>query len=123
MSRFVSLKTAIRESIFLKAALTDLNCEILRTRKIKTLLHRVHEVDVAVKTPFGVVGFIRNNEGVYELAGDDLILKKRPDFIEQLSRQYAYHKVLAEAKKAGFQLVKETTDDRQSIRLVLRKWS
>lgn len=123
MSRFVTLQTSLTEILFLKEALRDMRCEILRTRKIKTLLNRVFDVDLAVKTSFGIVGFLRNKDGIYELAGDDMILKKSPKFIQQLSQQYAYRKVLAGARKAGFQVVKETSDDKQSIRLVLRKWS
>lgn len=123
MSRFVTLKTSLTEMLFLKEALREMKCEVLRTRKIKTLLNRVFDVDMAVKTPFGIIGFVRNKTGVYELAGDDMILKKSPKFISQLTQKYAYRKVLAGARKAGFQLVKETSDDNQSIRLVLRKWT
>ncbi len=122
MSKFVSLKTSLTERIYLVSALKDLNCEILKTKKIKTLLNRVYDVDIAVKTPFGIVGFIKNKKDTFELVGDDMILKKNSKFIEQLTQKYAYGKVIAEAKKAGFQLVKETTDDKQAMRLVLRKW-
>jgi hypothetical protein len=122
MSKFVSLRTSLTERIYLKSALEELHCEILKTKRIKTLLNRIYDVDVAVKTPFGIVGFIKNKNGEYELAGDDMILKKNSKFIEQLTQKYAYRKVIAEAKKAGFQLVKETVDDKQAMRLVLRKW-
>jgi len=123
MSKFVSLKTSLRERTFLQSALKDLKCEILKTRKIKTLLNRVYDVDFAVKTPFGVVGFIKNKNNEFELAGDDMILKKNTKFIEQITQKYAYHHVLSEAKKAGFNLVKETVDGEKSVRLVLRKWN
>lgn len=123
MSKFVSLKTSLTESVFLVPALKQLHCEILKTKKVKTLLNRVYDVDIAVKTPFGIVGFIRNKKGEFELAGDDMILKKGSKFIEQLTQKYAYNKVVTEAKKAGFQLVKETSGSDQSVRLVLRKWS
>jgi hypothetical protein len=123
MSKFVSLKTSLKERLYLKSALEELHCEILKTKKIKTLLNRVYDVDIAVKTPFGIVGFIKNKNDEFELAGDDMILKKNSKFIQQLTQKYAYSKVIAEAKKAGFQLVKETVDDKQEMRLVLRKWS
>ncbi|MBX7152327.1 DUF1257 domain-containing protein [bacterium] len=122
MSKFVSLKTTLKERSFLGLALKDLQCEILKTKKIKTLLNRVYDVDIAVKTPFGIVGFIKNKNGEFELVGDDMILAKNSKFIEQLTQKYAYHHVVTEAKKAGFNLVKETVDDSQSVRLVLRKW-
>lgn len=123
MSKFVSIQTTLKERIFLISALKQMHCEMLKTKKIKTLLNRVYDVDFAVKTPFGIVGFIKNKKGEFELAGDDMILKKNSKFIEQLTQKYAYNKVLTEAKKAGFQLVKETSDTNQSVRLVLRKWS
>jgi hypothetical protein len=122
MSKFVSIQTTLKERAFLISALKQMRCEVLKTKKVKTLLNRVYEVDLAVKTPFGIVGFIKNKEDVFELAGDDMILKKNSKFIEQLTQKYAYSKVVAEAKKAGFKLVKETTETDQSVRLVLRKW-
>jgi len=123
MSKFVSLQTSLRERAFLLSALKDVKCEVLKTKKIKTLLNRVYDVDIAVKTPFGIVGFIKNKNNEFELAGDDMILKKNTKFIEQLTQKYAYHHVLTEAKKAGFNLVKETVDGEKSVRLVLRKWN
>lgn len=123
MSKYVMLKTNLTERLYLEAGLKDLKCEILKTKKIQTLLNRVFEVDIAVKTPFGIVGFVLDKDGAYQLTGDDMILKKNTRFTDQVSQRYAYHKVLAEAKKAGFNLVKETTDDQKSVRLVLRKWN
>ena len=123
MSKFVSIQTTLKERAFLISALKQMRCEVLKTKKVKTLLNRVYDVDLAVKTPFGIVGFIKNKEDVFELAGDDMILTKNSKFIEQLTQKYAYSKVVAEAKKAGFKLVKETTENDQSVRLVLRKWS
>ena len=122
MSKFVSIQTSLKERLFLISSLKQMRCEILKTKKVKTLLNRVYDVDIAVKTPFGIVGFIKNKKGEFELAGDDMILKKNSKFIEQLTQKYAYNKVLTEAKKAGFQLVKEVSEKDQSVRLVLRKW-
>ncbi len=123
MSKYVSVQTELREESHLKDALSDLKCEVLKTKKIRTLLGRSYDVDVAVKTPFGIVGFVRDTNGEFTLAGDDMILAKKDRFLQQLTQRYAYRKILAEANQAGFKLVSEQTDDKQAVRLVLRKWS
>lgn len=122
MSKFVSIKTTLNNRLHLTAALKDLDCEILKSKKIQTLLRRTFDVDLAVKTPFGIVGFIENRDGIFELAGDDMILAKKGTFLDQLTQRYAYQRVVDLAKKAGFQLVKETTGEDKQIRLVMRKW-
>ncbi len=123
MSRYVSIKTELREEAFLSPALSDLKCEILKSKKIRTLLGRSYDVDLAVKTPFGIVGFVRNKTGEFSLVGDDMVLAKKQDFMNDLSKRYAYRKILEEAKQAGFKLVSEKTDGQNAVRLVLRKWS
>ncbi|MCB0833359.1 MAG: DUF1257 domain-containing protein [Bacteroidetes bacterium] len=122
MSKFVSIETKLRERLYLKSALEQLNCQMLKTKKIKTLLNRTFDVDLAVKAPFGIVGFRKDKSGEFNLVGDDMILAKNRKFAEQLAQQYAYAKVIAEAKKAGFQLVKEMVEEDKTMRLVLRKW-
>lgn len=123
MSKYVSIQTELREESHLKDALSDLKCEVLKTKKIRTLLGRSYDVEVAVKTPFGIVGFVREANGEFTLAGDDMILAKKDRFLQQLAQRYAYRKITAEAARAGFRIVSEQTDDKQAVRLVLRKWS
>jgi hypothetical protein len=113
----------LREEAYLSPALTDLKCEILNTKKIRTLLGRSYDVDLAVKTPFGIVGFVKNKSGEFSLVGDDMVLAKKSRFMNDLSQRYAYRKILDEAKQAGFQLVHEQTNEQNAVRLVLRKWS
>ncbi len=120
MSKFVSLQTTLVERDYLVRALEDLDCQLLKTRKIQTLLQRTFDVDLAATTKFGTVGFVQRN-GRFELAGDDMILAKSGDFLEKLTQRYAYHRVVDLAKKSGFHLVKEAVADNK-IRLVLRKW-
>lgn len=122
MSKFVSLKTTLTDHRYLIESLEAMGCEVLKTKKVRTLLQREFAVDLAVRTKFGVVGFIQNKTGEYELAGDDMVLKADPEFIRKLTQKYAYVRVIGEAKKAGFQLIKETVGEDRSVRLVLRKW-
>ena len=123
MSKYVSIQTSLKNETFLSPALADLKCEVLTTKKIRTLLGRSYDVDLAVKTPFGIVGFVKNKSGEFSLVGDDMVLARKDQFMNRLSQRYAYHQILADAQQAGFQLVSEQTDDRQSVRLVMRKWS
>ncbi|HMV26621.1 MAG TPA: DUF1257 domain-containing protein [bacterium] len=123
MSKFVSLKTALRERVHLENALKEMGCEISNSKKIKTLLGRSYDVDLTAKTAFGMIGFIKNRSGEFEIAGDDMVLASDKDFVGKLTQKYAYSRVVSEAQKAGFQLVKESVNEDQSVRLVLRKWN
>ena len=121
MSKFVSIKTNLKQNVHLENALRDLSCEIVEKTHIKTLLNRSHAVDLAVRTPFGTIGFRQSGDSL-NLAGDDMLLAKNEGFLKKLTQRYAYHKVLFEASEAGFKLVKETSASGDSIRLVVRKW-
>ncbi len=123
MSKFVSIKTSITDVNLLHQSLAAMKCEILPHKRIRTLLNVHYDVDIAVKTAFGIVGFIKNTDDVYEWAGDDTVLERNKSFLEQLTQKYAYTKITAEAKKAGYQIIKEQNQQDQTIRLVFRKWN
>ncbi len=123
MSKFVSIKTTLTDEALLKLSIESLGYEILKNKRLRTLLNVHYDVDIAVKTSFGVCGFIKSSEGVFELAGDDTILDRNKDFINELTQKYAYAKITSEAKKAGFQIVKEQNTENKEIRLVFRKWN
>lgn len=122
MSKFVRLNTTLTDKSVLMEALKSLNCEILKGKQVPTLLGRRHNVDLLVKTPLGVIGFIQNAGGQYELAGDDMILSRHKNFMGELTQRYTHQKVLAEARKAGFTVVKETSLEDGSIKLTVRRW-
>ena len=125
MSKFVKVRTELRDLSMIKRALDDLGLE---HKDATTYQHSwtgaTHEVELVVSgNAFSTFALRRNAEGVYEILGDNLGLNSRKELLEQLNQRYAYHKVLGEVSKAGFSLVEETTDKNKAIRLVVRRWA
>jgi hypothetical protein len=54
---------------------------------------------------------------------DDMQMATVRSVMNQVQQRYAYHMVVAESQKAGFDLVEEQTGRDQVIRLTLRRWS
>lgn len=125
MSKFVKVRTELRDLTMIKRALDDLG---LKYQEDANYRHdwsgATHAAELVVKagmlTSFGLR---RNEEGVYEILGDNMGLSSQQDTLQQLNQRYAYHKVLNEVSKAGFSLVEETTDRNKAIRLVVRRWA
>lgn len=125
MSKFVKVRTELRDLTMIKRALDDLG---LKYQEDANYRHdwsgATHAAELVVKvgmlTSFGLR---RNEEGVYEILGDNMGLSSQQDTLQQLNQRYAYHKVLNEVGKAGFSLVEETTDRNKAIRLVVRRWA
>ena len=44
------------------------------------------------------------------------------DFLNKIYQKYAYNNVMDAIKNKGYQLVNEESDDKNNIRIVLRKW-
>ncbi len=79
-------------------------------------------VQFLVHASFGTLGFRKTAGGSYELIGDDMMLNHQQNFVNRLKQQYAYKKILKDAKAAGYHLVQEELGEDQTIKLVVRKW-
>ncbi|HWP49798.1 MAG TPA: DUF1257 domain-containing protein [Candidatus Limnocylindrales bacterium] len=121
MSRFVSIKTELRDGDILKESLRELKCTVIPQTEM-TLYAKTQPISFLSVTPFGRVGFRINDQGQYEMVGDEEVLKKQGNFLDRLTQRYAYNKVVKEAKKAGFSFIKEEVMEDNSIRVVIRKW-
>lgn len=44
------------------------------------------------------------------------------DFLHKLTQQYAYRKVMQEAKKSGFAVTQEKVSEDKTIKITVRKW-
>lgn len=121
MSRFVSIKTELRDGEILKESLQELKCTVIPQTEM-TVYAKTQPIRFLAIAPFGRVGFRINDLGQYELVGDEDVLKKQGNFVEKLTQRYAYNKVIKEAQKAGFSLIKEEVMEDNSIKVVIRKW-
>lgn len=127
MSHFSNIKTKIRNLNSLKAALTDLGIDwkagpsSVRGYQGQT---RTAEVVIAQENNYDL-GFSWNGKE-YELI-TDLQYWQQPlsveGFLQQVTQRYAYHTVVNESSKQGFQLAEQQKNKDGSIRLVVQRWS
>lgn len=127
MSHFSNIKTQIRNLTSLKSALSDLGIDwksgptTVRGYQGQT---RTAEVVVAQDNNYDI-GFSWNGTE-YELVAD-LQYWQQPltveGFLRQVTQKYAYHTVINETAKQGFQVAEQENHQDGSIRLVVQRWS
>jgi hypothetical protein len=125
MSHFTTIKTEIRDPEILKRTLSDLKLKFQENGKIPGHQGRTERVDIAVGAAgYSYFGFKKSQErGNYEIRG--LVEYLRKDevkmIIKEVLQEYAYRKILHEARKRGFALIQEERLNAGSVKLVLRK--
>jgi hypothetical protein len=122
MSKFVQIKTELRDLALIKRALDDLKITYQeQAQYVHPYSGKRSPVPVLIKDQRATFG-LREAEGVYEIIGDDMQMTQIRAMMAPVQQRYAYHKVLAETAKAGFSLVEEHTGRDQVIRLSVRRW-
>lgn len=124
MSKFVKVKTELRDLALIKRSLDDLKLAYATDEKYT---HRWSnfsgEMPLVVKQPGAHFAFRENTDGVYEAVGDDMQVASIRATLQKVQQRCAYHKVLAEAESAGFALVEESVGRDNVIRMTVRRWS
>jgi Protein of unknown function (DUF1257) len=127
MSHFSQIKTQIRDLSALQAALTDLEIEWKAgSQPVRGYRGQTSTAEVVIEQSNGHdIGFSQS-QGQYELVAD-LQYWQQPlsveGFLRQVTQRYAYHTVLAETSRQGFQVAEQQQRADGSIRLVLQRWS
>lgn len=127
MSHFSQIKTQIRDLTSLQAALTDLGVAWKSgPQPVRGYQGQTHAAEVVIEQANGYdIGFSRNQDQ-YELVAD-LQYWQQPlsveGFLKRITQRYAYHTVLNETTRQGFQLAEQEQNQDGSIRLVLQRWS
>ncbi|MEO1400046.1 MAG: DUF1257 domain-containing protein [Cyanobacteria bacterium J06635_1] len=129
MSHFSQIKTKIRNLPALQAALTDLSVDWKTGPKtVRGYQGTTDIAEVVIEQANGYdLGFKRDGEtGDYELVAD-LQYWQQPlsvdGFLNRVTQRYAYHTVLTETSRQGFQVSEQQSNEDGSIRLVLQRWS
>ncbi|MEZ4865306.1 MAG: DUF1257 domain-containing protein [Caldilineaceae bacterium] len=124
MSKFVRVQTELRDLTFIKRALEDLKLEY---RENATYVHHWSsfkgKVPLLIRQPRAEFGLRVGADESYEVIGDDMQMATIRKTMDQVQQRYAYHKVVDETAKAGFNLVEERVGQDQVIRLTVRRWS
>ena len=124
MSKFVQIKTQLREPTYLKKALDDLRISYTEDA---VYAHRYSAGNYRV--PFLIsegrlqFGFRQDKSGAYEAVGDDMQMQRIRPVVDRIAQRYAYNLVVAETSRAGFDLVEENVGNDDVIRLTVRRWS
>lgn len=127
MSHFSQIKTQIRNLTSLQAALSDLGIDWKAgPKEVRGYRGQTHSAEVVIEQENGYdVGF-RWNGAEYELVADLQFWQQAPSvdrFLNMVTQRYAYHTVVGESSKQGFQLAEQQKNPDGSIRLVLQRWS
>lgn len=127
MSHFSNIKTQIRNLTSLKAALTDIGINWKSgPETVRGYQGQTRNAEVVIEQDNGYdIGFSSNGKE-YELVAD-LQYWQQPlsvdGFLNKVTQRYAYHSVLSETAKQGFQVAEQQNQADGSIRLVVQRWS
>jgi hypothetical protein len=122
MSKFVQIKTELRDLTLIKRAFDDLKIAYQeQAQYVHPYSGKRSAVPVLVRDKRATFG-LRQTEGAYEIIGDDMQMAQIRSMMAPVQQRYAYHKVLVETAKAGFSVVEEHTGRDQVIRLSVRRW-
>lgn len=126
MSHFSQIKTQIRNLTSLESALTDLGIDWKSgPRDVRGYRGQTTKAQVAIEQDNGYdIGFQWNGQE-YELVADLQYWQQNltvNGFLNQVTQRYAYHTVMNETAKQGFQVAETQNQADGSIRLVLQRW-
>lgn len=127
MSHFSNIKTQIRNLTSLQSALTDLGIDWKpATQPVRGYQGQTRNAEVAIEQNNGYdIGFSWNGKE-YELVAD-LQYWQQPwsvdGFLSRVTQRYAYHTVVSETSKQGFNITEQKQNEDGSIRLVVQRWS
>jgi Protein of unknown function (DUF1257) len=128
MSHFSNIKTKIRNVESLTAALTDLGIDWKSgSQPLRGYQGDTRIAAVTIEQSNGYdIGFSLNGNNEYELVTDLQFWEQNwsvDRFLSQVTQRYAYHTVVTEATKQGFQVAAESNQQDGSIKLVVQRWS
>jgi hypothetical protein len=127
MSHFSQIKTQIRNVDSLKDALSDLGVDWKHSpREVRGYRGQTHNAEVTIEQENGYdIGFKWNGKE-YELVADLQYWQQNlsvEGFLRQVTQRYAYHTVVKETARVGFQVAEQQKNEDGSIRLLVQRWS
>lgn len=127
MSHFSQIKTQIRNLNSLKSALNDLGVNWKSgPEPVRGYQGKTQTAEVVIEQDNGYdIGFSWNGEH-YEMVADLQFWQQNlsvDGFLNRITQRYAYHTVVTETSKQGFQIAEQEKNQDGSIRLVLQRWS
>ncbi|MEW6609787.1 MAG: DUF1257 domain-containing protein [bacterium] len=106
----------------------QLTYQQMENLKMQTTDGKIHNVEVIVKDENNrQIGFQKQNDGTYKIIADSTgltaeQLRKQQMYINKIKQHYAYNVVIQELKKQGYQLVEEKKVEKNTLKLIARRW-
>lgn len=127
MSHFSQIKTQIRNLASLQTALTDLGIDWKSgPRTVRGYRGQTRNAEVVIEQDNGYdLGFSWNGKE-YELVADLQYWQQNlsvEGFLKRVTQRYAYHTVIQETARQGFQVAEQQQNQDGSIRLLVQRWS
>ncbi|NES76054.1 MULTISPECIES: DUF1257 domain-containing protein [unclassified Okeania] len=127
MSHFSQIKTQIRNLNSLQSALTDLGIDWKSgPTEVRGYRGQTSTAEVVVEQNNGYdLGFTWNGNE-YELVADLQFWQQAwsvDRFVNMVTQRYAFHTVVNETAKQGFQVTEQQKNQDGSVRLVVQRWS
>lgn len=127
MSHFSQIKTQIRNLKSLQSALTDLGIDWKSgPTEVRGYRGQTSTAEVVVEQNNGYdLGFTWNGNQ-YELVADLQFWQQAwsvDRFLNMVTQRYAFHTVVNETAKQGFQVTEQQKNQDGSVRLVVQRWS
>ena len=120
MSHFSQIKTQIRNLTSLEAALTDLGIDWKSAKEVRGYRGLTNTAEIVIEQKNGYdVGFSWNGTE-YELVADLQFWQQAwsvDGFLNKVTQRYAYHTVVNESAKQGFQV-----SEQKKIKMVRSAW-
>lgn len=135
MSHISKIDTKIKDLSHLKKALEALGItynEAKEGNNLTLLGYEKHEViedcimEIKTNSKYGVG--IRKLGDNLEIVADWWAIEtftgeKQEDFLNRITRQYAYETIMDKVKGLGYEVVQEEQDARENVRVTVRRWN
>ncbi len=126
MSHFSQIKTQIRNLKSLQSALTDLGIDWKSgPTQVRGYRGQTSTAEVVIEQNNGYdLGFAWNGNE-YELVADLQFWQQASSvdrFMNMVTQRYAFHTVVNETAKQGFQVTEQQKNKDGSVRLVVQRW-
>lgn len=134
MSHFTRVQSKIRDIERLKQVLDTLGYAYREAEQGQQLSIKGWEGETAQAVleinpgcSYGI-GVVVDQEGTCELVADWWAIetwteRTQTDFVQEITRQYAYETVMDKVRSAGYSVVTEEQDESNQVRVVVRKWT
>lgn len=137
MSHMTTVKSKISDLMLLKKTLQDLQISFTENSENQKVLLKlwnnetVERDDIVLNIDTGSpynIGVIFNDETkTYEFVSDwwgveTYTKMKEEEFLNKIQQKYAYNSVLDKVREQGYDFIEEEVDEKNNIRLVVRKW-